>query len=73
VLAAQPAFAQGKVVRLVTGFPPGGPVDFVARVMSEQLGKELGHSVIAENRAGANAASPPSSSRNRPRTVTPCS
>jgi tripartite-type tricarboxylate transporter receptor subunit TctC len=55
VLAAQPAFAQGKITRLVVGFAPGGPIDFVARVLSVQLGKELGQQVIVENRAGANA------------------
>lgn len=54
--AAQPALAQGKVTRLVVAFPPGGPVDFVARTISEQLGKELGHQVMVENRAGANGA-----------------
>lgn len=55
VLAAPVAFAQGRTTRLVLGFAPGGPIDFVARVMTEQLGKELGHTVIAENKPGANA------------------
>ncbi len=49
---AQPA----KVTRIIVAFPPGGPVDFVARTMGEQLGKELGHQVIVENKAGANGA-----------------
>jgi len=49
---AQPA----KVTRLIVAFPPGGPVDFVARTLGEQLGKELGHQVIVENKAGANGA-----------------
>jgi tripartite-type tricarboxylate transporter receptor subunit TctC len=51
------ALAQApKTTRLVVAFPPGGPVDFVARVIGEALGKELGHQVIIENRAGANGA-----------------
>ena len=51
------AFAQGgKTTRMVVAFPPGGPVDFVARTVGEALGKELGHQVIIENRAGANGA-----------------
>ena len=48
--------AQPKTTRLIVAFPPGGPVDFVARTISEQLGKELGHQVIVENKAGANGA-----------------
>lgn len=49
---AQPA----RITRVIVAFPPGGPVDFVARTMAEQLGKELGHQVIVENKAGANGA-----------------
>lgn len=48
--------ATGKVTRLIVAFPPGGPVDFVARTLSEALGKELGQQVIVENKAGANGA-----------------
>lgn len=51
-----PALAQGKITRIVVAFPSGGPVDFVARAIGEQLGKELGHQVIVENKAGANGA-----------------
>ncbi len=56
-LLAGPAVAQGgKPVHLIVAFSPGGPVDFVARVLAEQLGKELGVTVIVENRPGANGA-----------------
>lgn len=48
--------AQGSVTHLIIAFPPGGPVDFVGRAIADALGKELGHGVIVENRAGANGA-----------------
>ena len=53
--ASPPSFAQGKTTRLVVGFAPGGPIDFVGRTIAEQLGKELGQAVIVENKPGANA------------------
>ena len=55
--ALAPARAQAsRITRIVVAFPPGGPVDFVARTVSEELGKQLGHQVIIENKAGANGA-----------------
>ena len=53
--AAGADFAQGSAqMKIIVAFPPGGPVDFVARVLAEGLAKELGQSVIVENRPGAN-------------------
>ncbi len=46
--------AQTKAIRMIVAFPPGGPVDFVARSISDTLGKELGQTVIVENKPGAN-------------------
>jgi len=43
-----------KPIKLVVTVPPGGASDFVARNMSEGLGKELGASIVIENKAGAN-------------------
>ncbi|OZI23463.1 hypothetical protein CAL26_08430 [Bordetella genomosp. 9] len=50
------ALAQGSYVRLVVAFPAGGPSDLMARVISEQLGKELKQNVVVENRPGGNGA-----------------
>ena len=55
LIAIGAAYAQGtKTTRIVVAFPPGGPVDLVARVLAEQLGKELGETVIVDNKPGAN-------------------
>src|SRR5499427_8706693 len=56
IFAATPAGSQGKVTRIVVAFPPGGPVDFVARVIADQLGQELNQRVMVENKAGGNGA-----------------
>ena len=42
-----------KPIKLVAGFPPGGPTDIVARVIAQALGKELNGTIIIDNRAGA--------------------
>ena len=55
-LAALPAAAQdGQPLRLIVGYAAGGPVDQAARLFAPMLGKELGQSVIVENKTGANA------------------
>ena len=56
---ATPCVAQSwptKPVRLVAVFPPGGSVDQVARVLGQQLTKQLGQSVIVENVGGASGS-----------------
>ncbi|HVL77164.1 MAG TPA: tripartite tricarboxylate transporter substrate binding protein [Noviherbaspirillum sp.] len=50
------AIAQSKPVRIIVSFTPGGPVDTVARILADQLGKEIGRTVIVENKPGANGA-----------------
>ena len=43
-------------VRLLVGFPPGGAMDTVARVIAPRLQDSLGQPFIVENRAGAGGA-----------------
>lgn len=61
-LAGTPAMVSAQVeadhwpnapIRLVVGYPPGGGTDTIGRVIGENLGKQLGQSVVVENRPGA--------------------
>jgi tripartite-type tricarboxylate transporter receptor subunit TctC len=40
-------------VRTIVGFPPGGPTDIAARVMSQWLSERLGQQFVVDNRPGA--------------------
>ena len=42
-----------RAVRLIVGFPAGGPTDIVARIMAQSLSERLGQQIIVENRPGA--------------------
>src|SRR5262245_17820076 len=54
--ASRIAWAQAdpaRPVRIIVGFPAGGPTDIVARVMARWLSERLSHQFVVENRAGA--------------------
>ena len=57
LLLAFPAVAQerwpGKMVRLVSPFPPGGGNDLIARRIAQALAERTGGTVIVENKPGA--------------------
>jgi tripartite-type tricarboxylate transporter receptor subunit TctC len=58
VAALAPAVAAAQTypnrpIRLIIGYPPGGPTDIVGRTLAQKLGDMLGQNVLVDNRAGA--------------------
>ena len=61
LFATLPAVVQGQTyparpVRLLLGFPAGGPTDVIARVLAQRLSGYWGQPVVVENRPGADAS-----------------
>ena len=52
-LAAWAQSFPNKPVKIIVGFPAGGPLDAHARLLADRLGKELGQPVIIDYKAGA--------------------
>jgi len=58
--SASPAAAQSyptRVIKMITPFTPGSPVDVAARLLAQHLGAQLGQNVIVDNRPGAGTTS----------------
>ncbi|MBV9833858.1 MAG: tripartite tricarboxylate transporter substrate binding protein [Alphaproteobacteria bacterium] len=57
-LIAGRAFAQDsypeRAIKLVVGYPPGGPNDLLARILAPKLGELLKQTVVIDNRGGSN-------------------
>jgi tripartite-type tricarboxylate transporter receptor subunit TctC len=55
--AAMPAYADSpwpnRPIALVHGFPPGGPVDVLSRIVGDGLSRQLGQAVVVEAKPGA--------------------
>jgi tripartite-type tricarboxylate transporter receptor subunit TctC len=54
---ASEALAQGyptRQITLVVPFAPGGPADFLGRLIGQRMSEDLGQQVVIDNRAGAN-------------------
>ena len=54
-LAGEPARAEypERLIKVVVGYPPGGPIDTTARIIVPHLSEILGRTIIVENRPGA--------------------
>jgi len=55
-LPALPARAQGRAIRLVVPFPPGGTADVLGRLAAREIESRIGQPVVVENRPGAGGA-----------------
>ena len=53
---ARPQAWPAKPVRILNGFPAGGPTDVLARILAERLQESLGQPFVVENRPGATGA-----------------
>jgi tripartite-type tricarboxylate transporter receptor subunit TctC len=54
-LFGPPAFGgyPDRIIRIVVPFAPGGGTDVVARTLAQEMAKDLGASIIIENKPGA--------------------
>ena len=52
-LAPGSAAYPDRIIRIVVPFAPGGGTDVVARTLAQEMAKDLGASVIIENKPGA--------------------
>jgi tripartite-type tricarboxylate transporter receptor subunit TctC len=50
---AQETWPGGRPVSIVVSFAPGGSTDIIARILAQQLSKEIGTNFVVENRPGA--------------------
>src|SRR4030081_3232345 len=54
---ASPSLAQSyptRSITLIVPFAPGGPADFLGRLIGQKMGEDLGQQIVVDNRPGAN-------------------
>ncbi|WP_334408031.1 hypothetical protein [Bradyrhizobium sp. AZCC 2289] len=61
-----------RLIKIVVPFAPGGGTDVVARTLAQEMARDLGVSVIIENKPGQAPSSVPSPSRPARLTATRC-
>src|SRR3954452_15267544 len=54
VSAATAQSYPARQITLVVPFAPGGPADFLGRLMGQKMGEDLGQQIVVDNRPGAN-------------------
>src|ERR1044071_7864737 len=54
VLAPPPQPYPVRQITLVVPFAPGGPADFLGRLIGQKMSEDLGQQIVVDNRPGAN-------------------
>src|SRR5262249_49823134 len=66
-VAGQQQTSPTRLIKMVQGFPPGGNVDIIARIVANQMEKGLGQSIVVEAKPGlAGALAPEVIARSEP-------
>lgn len=50
--SAQAQTYPNRIIKVTQGFPPGGNVDLIARILSTEMEKSLGQSMVVEAKPG---------------------
>ena len=45
-----------RIIKFMKGFPPGGNVDIIARILAQEMEKGLGQSIVVEAKPGLDGA-----------------
>jgi hypothetical protein len=51
-LSAQAQNYPNRVIKIMQGFPPGGNVDIIARILANEMEKGLGQTIVVEAKPG---------------------